>query len=103
MSLEEVSHCLSTFAHGSSSPTLDLAARVWRVAVLLAYPIIGPVGQTNEILVSATSEEIVSYTPLDEMKTAARSLYEVIAMPSKPPFYGQETLIPVSRLVCAWS
>ena len=57
-------------------PTLDAAANVWRVPVLLAYPIIGPVGQTGEILVSATSEEIVSYTPLEEMKAAARSLYE---------------------------
>ncbi|MEK6322699.1 MAG: hypothetical protein AABN33_13565 [Acidobacteriota bacterium] len=60
----------------ASSPTLDAAANVWRVPVRLAYPIIGPVGQTGEILVSATSEEIVSYTPLEEMKAAARKLYE---------------------------
>ena len=43
---------------------LDAAADVWCVPVLLAYPIIGPVGQTGEILVNATSEDIVSYTPL---------------------------------------
>ncbi|MEK6288188.1 MAG: hypothetical protein AABO57_20910 [Acidobacteriota bacterium] len=60
----------------ASSPALDAAANVWRVLVLLACPIIGPVGQTGEILVSATSEEIVSYSPLEEMKTAARSLHE---------------------------
>jgi hypothetical protein len=60
----------------ASSPTLDGAANVWRVPVLLAYPIIGPVGQTGEILVSATSEQIVSYTSLEEMKAAARILYE---------------------------
>ena len=60
----------------ASSPKLDPAADVWRVPVLLAYPIIGPVGQTGEILVSATSEEIVSYTPLEEMKATARKLYE---------------------------
>ena len=60
----------------ASSPKLDAAANVWRVPVLLAYPIIGPVGQTGEILVSATSEEIVSYTPLEETKAAARKLYE---------------------------
>ena len=31
----------------ASSPKLDGAANVWRVPVLLAYPIIGPVGQTE--------------------------------------------------------
>ncbi|HEY3136127.1 MAG TPA: hypothetical protein VGL29_08870 [Blastocatellia bacterium] len=60
----------------ASNPTLDAAAKVWRVPILLAYPIIGPVGQTGEILVSASSKEIVSYTPLEEMKAAARRLYE---------------------------
>lgn len=60
----------------ASSPTLDAAANVWRVPVLLAYPFLGPVGQTGEILVSTTSEEIVSHTPLEEMKAAARKLYE---------------------------
>lgn len=60
----------------ASSPKLDSAAHVWRVPILLAYPIIGPVGQTGEILVNATSEEIISYTPLEEMKATARRLYE---------------------------
>ena len=60
----------------ADDPRLDEAAQVWRVPVLLAYPIIGPVGQTGEILVSTTSEEIVSYTPLDEMRAAANMLIE---------------------------
>ena len=60
----------------ASSPKLDVAANVWRVPILLAYPIIGPVGQTGEILVNETSEEIISYTPLEEMKATARRLYE---------------------------
>jgi len=60
----------------ASSPKLDGAANVWRVPVLLAYPIIGPVGRTGEILVNAASEEIISYTPLEEMKATARKLYE---------------------------
>jgi hypothetical protein len=60
----------------ASSPKLDGAASVWRVPVLLAYPFVGPVGQTGEILVNATSEEIISYTALEEMKATARRLYE---------------------------
>lgn len=60
----------------ASSPTLDAAAKVWRVPILLAYPFIGPVGETGEILVNASAEEIVSYTPLEEMKAAGHKLYE---------------------------
>lgn len=60
----------------ASSPKLDVAAEVWRVPILLAYPFIGPVGKTGEILVNATSEEIISFTPLEEMKATARRLYE---------------------------
>ncbi len=56
-------------------PRLNLAAQVWCVPVLLAYPIIGPVGQTGEILVSVTAAEVVSSTPIEEMKVAAHALY----------------------------
>src|SRR5262249_54660316 len=57
-------------------PRLNLEAQVWCVPVLLAYPIIGPVGQAGEILVSVAAAELVSYTPIEEMKVAARGLYE---------------------------
>jgi hypothetical protein len=57
-------------------PSLDITAHVWRVPVLLAYPIIGPVGQTGEIVVCVTAAEVVSYTPSEEMQVAAHALYE---------------------------
>jgi hypothetical protein len=57
-------------------PSLNLAAQVWCVPVLLAYPIIGPVGQTGEILVSVTVAEVGSYTPIEAMQVAARTLYD---------------------------
>jgi hypothetical protein len=60
----------------AAPPSLDLPAQVWRVPVLLAYPIIGPVGQTGEILVSVTAAEVVSHTSIEEMKVAARAPYE---------------------------
>jgi hypothetical protein len=60
----------------AAPPSLNLAAQVWCVPVLLAYPIIGQVGQTGEILISATAAEVVSYTPIEEMQVAARALYE---------------------------
>jgi hypothetical protein len=60
----------------AGEPRLDADAEVWRVPVLLAYPVIGPVGRAGEILVSAQAEEIVSYTPVDEILANARALYE---------------------------
>ncbi len=61
----------------ADDPRLDEVADMWHVPVVLAYPIIGSVGQTGEILVSAASGNVVSYTPLDEMRAAANSLIEL--------------------------
>jgi hypothetical protein len=57
-------------------PRFDADAEVWRVPVLLAYPVIGPVGQAGEILVGASSNELVSHTPINDILESARSLYE---------------------------
>src|SRR4029450_8516974 len=56
-------------------PRLNLAAQVWCVPVLLAYPIIGPGGQAGGVLGSVTTAEVVSYTSIEEMQVAARVLY----------------------------
>jgi hypothetical protein len=60
----------------AGEPRLDAEAEIWHVPVLLAYPVIGPVGQAGEILVGARSNEIVFHTPLNEVFERARSLYE---------------------------
>ena len=57
-------------------PRFDPATKTWRLPIVISYPFIGPVGEVGEIHVSSHSEEIVSTTPLDEMKTRARVLYE---------------------------
>ena len=60
----------------ADDPLLEDATKVWRVPVVLAYPGIGPVGQTGEILVSATSGQVISSTPLSEMKDTGKVLIE---------------------------
>ncbi len=62
--------------YGAYDPHFDPREQVWRVAVLLTYPYIGSVGQVGEICVSAFSEQIISFTPLTEMQTRGRQLYE---------------------------
>jgi hypothetical protein len=57
-------------------PQLEEGGEVWRVPVVLTYAVIGPVGPVGEVIVSAVSEEVVSHTPVGEMKERARALYE---------------------------
>lgn len=57
-------------------PQLDEGGDVWRVPVVLTYAVVGPLGEVGEILVSASTEEVVSHTPIEEMKERARALYE---------------------------
>ncbi|MBI1762938.1 MAG: hypothetical protein HYR56_16030 [Acidobacteria bacterium] len=57
-------------------PRLDALTQVWRVKVVLTYPFIGAVGEVGEIVISASSEEVLSHTPLTEMRERARQHYE---------------------------
>jgi hypothetical protein len=57
-------------------PQLDEGGDVWRVPVVLTYAIIGSLGEVGQITVNASSEEIVSHTPIEEIKERARALYE---------------------------
>src|SRR5256885_8837422 len=57
-------------------PQLDEGGDIWRVPVVLTYAVVGPLGEVGEVLVSANTEEVVSYTPVEEMKERARALYE---------------------------
>ncbi|HEY0376935.1 MAG TPA: hypothetical protein VGC87_08265 [Pyrinomonadaceae bacterium] len=60
----------------ADDPQLDEAGDVWHVPVLLTYAVLGPVGAVGEILVDASTREIVSHTPVSEMRESARALYE---------------------------
>lgn len=57
-------------------PHLDGGPGVWRLPVVLTYAVIGPVGEVGEVLVSTSSEEVLSHAPIDEMMTRACVLYE---------------------------
>ena len=57
-------------------PQLDEASDVWRVPVVLTYAVVGPVGEVGEVIINAGMEEVVSHTPIEEMKERARALYQ---------------------------
>jgi hypothetical protein len=60
----------------ASAPSLDEAAHVWRVPVIVAYPQLGVLGQIGEVVVSASTTEVISSTAIEEMLTAAQLLAE---------------------------
>jgi hypothetical protein len=55
---------------------LSVTGEVWQVPIILAYPMIGSLGQVGFVLVSTSSEAIVSHTPFDEIKQVGLKLYE---------------------------
>jgi hypothetical protein len=57
-------------------PQLDELGDLWRLHVVLTYAVLGPVGEVGEVVVSSDVEEIVSHTPIEEMKECARALYQ---------------------------
>ncbi|MCI0393158.1 MAG: type II toxin-antitoxin system Phd/YefM family antitoxin [Acidobacteria bacterium] len=57
-------------------PQFDQDGFVWKTLILLSYPTLGPLGQVGEITVSADASAILSFTPLEEMRSAAQALIE---------------------------
>jgi hypothetical protein len=57
-------------------PQFDQYALVWKTPILISYPTLGQLGQVGKITVSADAGKIVSFTPLEEMKTAALAIIE---------------------------
>lgn len=57
-------------------PQLDEGGDIWRVPVVLTYAVVGPIGEVGEVIISSSAEEVVSHTPVEEMRERARALYE---------------------------
>ncbi len=60
----------------ADDPQYNYATRCWVVPVILAYPVIGSIGQVGLLEVSSFSADILSHTPFDEMKATGKKLYE---------------------------
>lgn len=58
------------------APRFDVVSQVWRVPVVLSYPNLGVLGTVGEIIVSATASEVISSTPVEDIRSAALALVE---------------------------
>jgi hypothetical protein len=57
-------------------PHLEPNHQVWRVSVVLTYPYVGSIGEVGEVRISAFTDQIISFTPLDVMRTKGRQLFD---------------------------
>ena len=62
--------------YGAYEPRLEASGQVWRVAVLMTYPVVGSIGEVGEIRVSAFTAAVMSFTPPEEMRWRGRLLYD---------------------------
>jgi hypothetical protein len=47
----------------------------WRVPVILAYPIVGSIGEVGKLFIDGIQAQVVSHTPLEAMKQLGVKLY----------------------------
>ena len=59
------------------TPRLDAAGQVWRVPVALSYPRLGVLGELGEIAISVSSGQVISHTPIEDLRASALALAEV--------------------------
>lgn len=60
----------------AGEPRLDAGGETWRVPVLLAFPVLGPVGTVGEIVIGTDSKRILSHSPIQVIQEAASRVYE---------------------------
>jgi hypothetical protein len=49
---------------------------VWSVPILLGYPRLGVIGQVGTIIIDCEMGTVAGWTPLQEVKSAAKEIYE---------------------------
>jgi len=64
------------FSAGSLKRVMFPTREVWIVSVVLTYPKKGIIGEVGAIAVDGETGEIVGLTPIEEMETVAKDLYE---------------------------
>lgn len=69
----------------AGKPQFDQESFVWKTPILLSYPTLGPLGQVGEIAVSADAGKILSFTTLEEMRSAAQAIIEQHREEIEPP------------------
>ena len=60
---------------GTMTPTLDPDGKSWRAPVVLAYPGI-VVGKVGELVIDASTGDVISHTEIEQMKTRAAKLWK---------------------------
>ncbi len=71
-----LSHLPDRFSAGLPKSMTFPTRWLWMVPVVLAYPQVGIVGEVGMVAVDTERETVVGWTPVEEMETLARQLYQ---------------------------
>lgn len=61
---------------GTAEPTLDEDGQRWHAPVILAYPGI-VLGKVGELIIDASTGEVIDHTDIEQMKTQALELWKI--------------------------
>lgn len=71
-----IEHLPDRFCAGQPRFVIFPIRAAWSIPVVLAYPKLGAIGEVGAVIVDAEFGNVVGWTPMEDMREAAKSLYE---------------------------
>jgi hypothetical protein len=71
-----IEHLPDRFCAGQPRFVIFPIRAAWSIPVVLAYPKLGTIGEVGTVIVDAELGSVVGWTPMEEIREAAKALYE---------------------------
>ncbi len=81
-----IEHLPDRFCAGQPRFVIFPIRTVWSIPVVLAYPKLGTIGEVGAVIVDAELGNVVGWTPIEEIREAAKELYEKRKAEIEAPF-----------------
>ena len=82
-----IEHLPDRFCAGQPRSVVFPIRAVWSVPIVLAYPKLGTIGEVGTVIVDAEMGTVVGWTPLEEIRAAAKEIYEARKAEIEAPFF----------------
>jgi len=79
-------HLPDRFCAGQPRLVVFPIRTVWSISIVLAYPKLGTIGEVGAVIVDAETGTIAGWTPFEEVRAAAKELYETRKEEIEAPF-----------------
>ncbi|MEK7728776.1 MAG: hypothetical protein AAB354_10215 [candidate division KSB1 bacterium] len=81
-----IEHLPDRFCAGQPRFVIFPIRAAWSIPVVLAYPKLGAIGEVGAVIVDAELGNVVGWTPIEEIREAAKELYEERKAEIEAPF-----------------